>query len=86
MRTFKNFPSSWVEVFFLPKLGSKQRWLLFARKILIPSILSCKVPSAAFFVCVGGSELLTGETDCPCLRGLEMTKNVSLFLALGYNV
>lgn len=48
MRTFKNFPSSWIEIFFfLPKLGSKQRWLLFASKILIPSILSYKVPSAA---------------------------------------
>lgn len=44
MRTFKNFPSSWVEVFFLPKLGSKQRWLLFAVKYSFLRIfLSCKV-------------------------------------------
>lgn len=85
MRTFKNFPSSWVEVFFLPKLGSKQRWLLFAVKysfLRIFFVLQSKWLLQLWGRGGEGSDLLTGEMDCPCSRGLEMTKNVSLFWLL----
>lgn len=75
------FQAPGLRYFFSLKAGQQTNMAFVCSKILIPSMLSCEVTSAALRW-QGESVLLSGETYCPCLSGLEMTKHVSPFWLL----